>query len=174
MRQLRPWIVLVLALSLTACTSHKTESTSTTTGGESSATAGAEAAATAEATDSDKTVTVTTKEGTATSGKGAVDLSKLGVPIYPGAKEGEGSFSVKSASGVGEVTTLSTADSFDKVYAWYKSQLPADAEKMKFSAGGASTAEFVAAAGDKDEGTTVMITEKGSEPTQILITKKSK
>ena len=180
MRKLHPWIVLALALSLAACTSHKTESTSTTTtGAESSATAdagsGAGPAATAEASESDKTVTVTTKEGTATSGQGAVDLSSLGVPIYPGAKEGEGSFSVKGATGSGAVTTLSTPDSFDKVYEWYKSQLPADSEKMKISAGGASTAEFVVAQSeDKSVGSTVTISQKGSEATQIIITKSSK
>jgi len=64
---------------------------------------------------------------------------------------------------------LQTADSFDKVYAFYKQQMPANSEKMKMSAGGTSMAEFQVGDTDADR-KSVAITQKGSDPTSILIT----
>jgi acyl-CoA synthetase (AMP-forming)/AMP-acid ligase II len=83
--------------------------------------------------DANKSVTVTSKDGTATVGKDAVDLAKLGVPVYPGAQQNEGGINVAASSGNMQMVTLSTTDAFDKVYDWYKAQLPKDAEKMKVS-----------------------------------------
>ena len=47
------------------------------------------------------------------------------------------------ANGSGQAgTVLTTDDSFDKVYAWYKDHMPAGSEKAKLSAGGMSSATF--------------------------------
>ncbi|HEV3152265.1 MAG TPA: hypothetical protein VGZ02_00515 [Candidatus Baltobacteraceae bacterium] len=118
-----------------------------------------------------KTVTVQSSGGTMTMGQSAVDLSKLGVPVYPGATQSSGGFSYNGSHGSGQMTSLTTGDAFDKVYAWYKSQLPKDAEKMKSSSGDSSFAEFVTGAAGSPQ-TTVMISSKGDQ-TSIVLSKGS-
>lgn len=76
--------------------------------------------------------TITTDKGAVTIG-GSVDPSKLGVPIYPGAAQNPDAMSVTSASGSGAVVQFKTTDPFDKVYDFYKAQLPNDSEKMKMA-----------------------------------------
>jgi hypothetical protein len=125
-------------------------------------------------TDSSKnTVTVQSSEGTFKAGKGVVDVASLGVPIYGGATEDEGAFSVSGAKGSGQMVAFTTGDSFDKVYQFYHEKMPSGSEKMKMEEGDSSVAEFVT--GDEKPGalqTMVMISKKGNQ-TSIVITKGS-
>ena len=94
----------------------------------------------------------------------------FGLPIYPGAQtNGNGQASIQTATGTSQLVNLTTPDSFDKVYAYYKQQMPANSEKMKMNAGGTQMAEFQVGDSDADR-KSVAITEKGTGPTTILIT----
>jgi hypothetical protein len=123
-------------------------------------------------TDTSKnTVTVQSSEGTFKAGKGVVDVASLGVPIYGGASEDEGAFSVTGQKGSGQMIAFTSNDSFDKVYQFYHDKMPTGSEKMKMEEGDSSVAEFVT--GDNKPGelqTMVMISRKGSQ-TSIVITK---
>lgn len=150
----RAAIALVAALAFTACGAHKTTVVSSD-------------GSTVTTNENGKT-TVNTKEGTVTVG-GDVDAAKLGAPVYPGATKSEnGTIAVTQNNGSHSVATFTTADSFDKVYAFYKAQLPSDAEKMKVEQGGSSLASFQVADAKSNESTSVMIEGKGDE-TQIII-----
>jgi hypothetical protein len=150
---------LAAIVALVACGSHKTTTVSTSNG---------EATVTQDA--SGQSTTVKTNEGTVTVGK-TVDASQLGVPAYPGADANtEGTVSYTGANG-GAMAAYKTTDDFDKVYTFYKSQLPAGSEKMKMQSGDGSIAEFVV---DNASGeTAVQITGKAGE-TAIIITHKAK
>jgi len=125
---------------------------------------------TATVTKNGNTTTYESKEGKVTVGQGAVDVSKLGAPLYPGATQSadNGSISVTSASGSGTMASFSTNDSFDKVYTWYQAHLPKGSEKMHASQGGNSMAEFTMAENTANQ-TLVMVTAKDNA-TQIVIT----
>jgi hypothetical protein len=135
--------LLLAALLMTSACSNKAAST------DASATAAATDAPSAPADASGATATpasmsVHTKDGDATIG-GAVDPSKLGAPVYPGATtdpNSQGSLSASTSSGSTVIATFQTPDSFDKVYDFYKAQMPAGSEGMKMSAGGVSTAAW--------------------------------
>lgn len=124
-----------------------------------------------------KTTTVTSDHGSVTVGKD-VDTSKLGAPVYPGAtSDSDGGVSLSGQSGSATMASFKTTDDFDKVYQFYKSQMPAGSEKMKMGSGDDQAAMFVigdAKAGDDQKGdaTTVQITGKTGE-TDIIITHKS-
>ena len=129
--------------------------------------------ATVTTSQDNKTATIQTKEGTVTLGAGAVDASKLGAPLYPGAKQNEGgAMTVAGGEGGSSVAAFTTEDSFDKVYDWYKGQMPAGSEKMKMSTAAGDMAQFVSGANDKDQ-TTVMITSKDNK-TSIVISHNTK
>lgn len=125
---------------------------------------------TATVTKNGNTVTYENKEGKVTAGQGAVDVSKLGAPLYPGATQSEdnGSISVTTSSGSSSMASFTTNDQFPAVYAWYKAHLPKGSEKMNVSQGGASIAEFTINE-DTPNQTLVMITGKDNK-TQIVIT----
>jgi hypothetical protein len=151
-----------LFIGVAACSSHKTTVSADGT--------------TVTTDDGDKSVTIKTKDGTETIGKDAVDLSKLGVPVYPNAEKNEGGFSMSGtgAGGGGQMVALSTTDAFDKVYDWYTSQVPKDAEKMKVRQGNEEMAEFTIGNGaGNNAGTTITISGK-SDKTEILIMKAGK
>ncbi|HLJ84477.1 MAG TPA: hypothetical protein VKT51_09925 [Candidatus Eremiobacteraceae bacterium] len=88
------------------------------------------------------TVTFKDKTGTHTVAD-SVDARKLGVPIYPGAAVASGSgFHVGQATHGGDVALLTTADSFDKVVAWYDAHMPKGTVRqgvLKTPIGGAAT-----------------------------------
>ncbi|HTX60117.1 MAG TPA: hypothetical protein VMH02_10635 [Verrucomicrobiae bacterium] len=118
-----------------------------------------------------QSVTVTNKEGTATLG-GTIDPAKLGAPVYPGAQSdaaAHGSLTEQTAGGAMVMATFKTADSFDQVYSYYKSQLPAGSEKLKMSAGGQSTAAFQVGADDAADQIQVQISAAKPGETDILI-----
>ena len=125
---------------------------------------------TATVTKNGNTTTLETKEGKITAGQGAVDVTKLGAPLYPGATQTEenGSFSVTTASGQSAMASFTTTDPFAKVEAWYKAQLGKGAEKMSVNQGGNSIAEFVTSE-DTANQTLVMVSSK-DDKTQIVIT----
>jgi hypothetical protein len=119
--------------------------------------------------DDGKSTTVQTDQGTVTTGK-AVDTSKLGVPNYPNASSDDAA-SVSGTSGgtTGAIVAFKTSDDFDKVYAFYKSKLPAGAEKMKTTTPDGSVAMFSIEDKAKNTVTNVQIVSKAGETT-ILIT----
>lgn len=118
-----------------------------------------------------KTVTVQSSEGTMRMGKGVVDPATLGVPIYAGAAQDEGALSMTGAKGAAQMTSFTTPDSFDKVYAFYHARMPAGSEKMKFVEGDSSVAEFVTGSDKPGQmQTMVMISRKGDK-TAIVVSK---
>lgn len=123
---------------------------------------------TATVTKNGSTTTYESKEGKVTVG--AVDPSKLGAPLYPGASQTQenSSFSVTSSKGSGTMASFTTTDKFPAVEAWYKAHMPKGSEKMNVNEGGASIAEFTVAE-DTPNQTLVMITGKDDQ-TQIVIT----
>jgi ABC-type enterochelin transport system substrate-binding protein len=125
---------------------------------------------TATVTKNGSTTTYESKEGKLTAGQGAVDVSKLGAPLYPGAAQNQdnSSISVTTSSGSSTMASFSTNDQFPAVYAWYKAHLPKGSEKMNVSQGGSSIAEFVTAENTPNQ-TLVMITGKDNQ-TAIVIT----
>lgn len=150
---------LVAVVAVVACSSHKTTTVSTSNGD-----------ATVTQNAGSQSVTVQTSSGAVTVG-GSVDPSQLGAPVYPGAQaNSEGSVSYSGADG-GAMAAFKTTDDFDKVYEYYKSQMPAGSEKMKMQSGDSSVAEFVVSAGDGE--TAVQISGKTGE-TDIIITHKAK
>jgi hypothetical protein len=97
---------------------------------------------------------------------GAIDPAKLGIPVYPGmVQAGNGSYQMTTSNG-SALATYSSADSFDKVYAFYKSQLPADAEQMKTPA----MAVFKTPVGS-DTAMIELLSKSGQPGTEILVTR---
>jgi hypothetical protein len=92
----------------------------------------------------------------AMSSSGATMDDKTKLPLYPGATAATSGSSANEAG-----TVLTTGDSFDKVYSWYKSKLPAGSEKAKIDAAGISSATFQT---DVTDGTgTVAITSQAGK-----------
>jgi hypothetical protein len=101
--------------------------------------------------------TIKSGAGDVTVGKAAIDPAKVGMPVYPGATQSNDSVAINDTSkGQGaSVVVLTTTDPFDKVYAFYKSQMPPGSEKMKVSSGDTDVAEFLT--GDSSDQKVVMI-----------------
>ena len=68
--------------------------------------------------------------GEADSGGSSVSAAAAGAPVYPGGKPINGGLQKTTlySKPIGSSVTLSTPDSFDKVYAFYKKAVPANAE----------------------------------------------
>ena len=81
----------------------------------------------------DTTTTIKGKDGQVSIGKTAVDPASLGLPVYPGATASDSGVSVSGAS---------AGDSFDKVYDYYKGQMPAGSQKSKVDANDTQMAVF--------------------------------
>jgi hypothetical protein len=147
---------IVLAAAMAGCTNHKvTEANGTTV--------------TTNGTGDNQTVTVQASGGTIIEGKNAVDPSKVGLPVYPGASADEsGAMSGTSAQGSGTLVSLKTSDAFDKVYGWYKSHMPANAQTMQSTSGGTSVGSFVEGTSSDKEQKSVTIT-SSSEGTTITL-----
>src|SRR5438270_4867254 len=150
-------VSLLFVASLTACGGGE-KTTYTTANG------------TATVTKNGTTTTLETKEGKLTAGQGAVDVSKLGAPLYPGATQNQdnSSISVTTSSGSSAMASFTTNDSFAAVEAWYKAHMPKGSEKMNVNQGGNSIAEFTMNE-DSANQTLVMVTGKDGK-TQIVIT----
>jgi hypothetical protein len=99
-----------------------------------------------------KTATYSTSQGKVTvAGAGAIDVAKLGVPLYPGVAQNQNSGSITAAT----------------VSAWYKAHLPAGSQKVSVNEGGTEMAEFITKP-DTANQTVVTITGKDNT-TSILI-----
>lgn len=145
-------------VALAACSSHK--STVQTR----------EGSATVTTSQDDKDVTIATSEGTTSIGQHA-DVSKLGAPIYPGAQaDHQGSISTTSDKGSSVIAAFKTTDPFEKVYDYYKQQLPADAEKMKVSSANGSVVSFQTGGDNSPDEVSVQVSSDKPEETNILIT----
>lgn len=150
-------VALAALVALTGCSAKKTVYSSN--------------GSTVTTENNNKTVTVQSSGGTLTMGQNAVDLSKMNLPVYPGATQSEGGYSYNGSSGGGQMASLTTSDGFQKVYGWYKSHLPAGSQKMMTTSGDSSVAEFVIAqAGNGSPATAIMISSHGNQ-TSILMTK---
>jgi hypothetical protein len=173
--------LLLAALIMTsACSNKAATSTNDAAATSANTTANTAADTTANAADNSAAspapassgYTVTTKNGTATLG-GGVDASKLGAPVYPGAQpnpDSNGSLSAETPDGSTVMATFKTSDGFDKVYDYYKAQMPAGTEGMKLSMGGASSATWqVGKDGSADQVVVQVNSDKTGEVT-ILIT----
>ncbi len=107
------------------------------------------------------TTTIKSGQGQMSVGKGAVDAASIGLPVYPGATAADnGSVSVSDTSkGQGsQVVVMTTTDPFDKVYEYYKGQMPSGSEKMKVSSGDSDIAQFQVGDSDAKDQKVVMIT----------------
>jgi hypothetical protein len=164
----RVWCAVAVATLTVGFAGCGQKSATTTTG--QSTTVQSTASADASATAADASAT------TASDGSGVIDYrtkdpANLGIPIYPGAKTTPGgSVASSDKTGSGQVVNMSSSDSFDTVYGWYKSQLPADAQKMKTSLMGASTATFQVGPGDEKNGKFVTVSSTGKGDTIITLT----
>jgi hypothetical protein len=119
--------------------------------------------------------TIKSNSGEVAIGKGAVDPASLGLPVYPGATQSKDNASVSvsdtSKGGGSQFVILTTTDPFDKVYEYYKGQLPAGSEKMKVSSGDSDVAQFQVGS-DKDQ-KVVMLT-GAKDKTTIELTHQTK
>lgn len=152
-------VACIAVAALVACGGHKTTTVSSSSG---------EATVTQDA--NGQSVTVKSSGNTVTVGA-SVDPSQLGVPMYPGARTNSAGTVSYTGADAGAMAAFNTPDSFEKVYDFYKSKLPADSEKMKMDSQEGSVAEFVVLAAEGE--TSVQITGK-SGLTQIIITHKAK
>jgi hypothetical protein len=82
---------------------------------------------------------VTSPAPQSTEGSYVTGSDKTGLPMYPGAKQDT---SISGAGNSGAATMIVTTDSFDKVYAWYQSQIPADWQRAKMDTADGSVATF--------------------------------
>jgi len=158
MKRFGVFALVLLAVLVGACTKGRSVTVSTANGNT-----------TVTQSQDNQTTTVTTKEGTMKAGKDAVDLSTLGVPVYAGATQQQGGYSMTGAQGGAQVVALTTADPFDKVYVFYKAQLPANAEAMKTESNGSSYAMF--RVGTDQNGSSIVLEQKSGGATTIVITK---
>jgi hypothetical protein len=152
-------LALAAGATLAACSSSKTTTVQTRNG-----------AATVTTSRNGQNVTVQTSEGTTSLGS-HVDLSKLGVPVYPGAQaDAQGTITTKEAQGTSVVAAFKTADSFDKVYEYYKGRLPAGSERMKVISGNGSVASFQVGSPKTPDEVTVQVSSDKPNETDLLIT----
>jgi hypothetical protein len=148
----------VLAIAVAGCT----KSDDTSTDGSFASPTGTSAAASATAAGAMSAASSSAMSGAASpASDGAPTDSKTNLPLYPNATS-----QASGASNGQAGTVLTTEDAFDKVYAWYKSKMPAGSEKAKLSAGGIDTVTFQV---DQSSGKgTVAITSQGGKTTITL------
>lgn len=148
---------ILLIITIAGCTSHKV----TEANGTSVTTSG---------TGENQTVTVQASGGSIIAGKNVVDPAKVGLPVYPGATADQtGAMSATGAQESGALVSLKTSDSFDKVYGWYKSHMPANAQTMESTSGGTSVGSFVEATSSEKEQKSVTITSSSQGTTITLM-----
>jgi hypothetical protein len=144
---------LLALLNLAGCGSKKTEGSTTV-----------------ETNALHNTVKVSSKEGTAIIGRGAVNAKELGLPIYPGTIAAQtGGLTANNAKGTTREVSLTTKDSFDQVYQWYKRQLPANTEQTHMEVAGGSVASFLVGKINDADQKSVLISQS-KDTTTILLT----
>jgi hypothetical protein len=157
---MRPCLILLCCLaiiSFAGCTSKKTYVTNAGT-------------TTVETNTLHNTLKITNKQGTAVIGRGAVSAAELELPLYPRAiAKLTGASTVSNTQG-GKVyeVSLSTKDTFEETYRWYKERLPAGSEQTHMQASGGSIASFlVGKMGDRDQ-KSVLINQSSNLTTIVL------
>jgi hypothetical protein len=143
-------VLLLAALALTAC-SHGNSSSSSTSNTSGTTSSQTQAPGTSPASASPA----------ATASAAAAPLANSAIPTYPGAA----AMMTGSANGT-STSILTTKDSFDTVYAWYKGHLPAGSEAEKITTG--NVQEVVFKVGDS----AVSIT-SSNDQTEITIANKT-
>jgi hypothetical protein len=141
--------IVSIVLALTACTS---KSSSSSDQSNAAATSGAEATAAASAESSMGSTEASAAPGSA--------VSNGEIPSYPGATtQASGSSSsmmTQNASG----TVMTTADSFDKVYAFYQQKMPAGSERAHITSP-VPSALFTILGADKGQASVTITTNAG-------------
>lgn len=111
----------------------------------------------AETTSSTTTAPAATMAAATT---GVVYLKLSEVPSYPGATIIVSSSPVRAIRSITQGKVMSTTDSFDKVYAWYKSKLPPGSDKGHVRNGDTDVANFIVGDPLKNT-TTISLTSNG-------------
>jgi len=155
------FVAVVLALTLPACSAR--QQTTTTSSPEPSNFANAS-----------PIVEASGGRRSALIGRSAVDLKELALPVYPGAIPAEtGGLLLHGSAGVSRVLSLSTRDDFEKVYQWYKQQMPAGSEQAHAAMPHGSIASFLIGRAQDRDNRSVLITENGDKTT-ILLSRQTK
>ena len=127
----RVFCTVLLIAAIAGCSSHSASDTNATSG-PSSGPGGSQ------------TQTMQVGGSSINMGKNAIDPARLGLPIYPSAAGNvTGAMASTGAYGLNAMVALKTSDSFDKVYAWYKSHMPANAQVTRSTSGSTLIATFV-------------------------------
>ena len=80
-----------------------------------------------------------------------------------------------SQEGTGAMMVLKTSDAFDKVYAWYKSQMPAGSAQMQSTNGDTSVAEFqIGKETDKEQKSVTITSDKDGTSIMLISGSKNK
>ncbi|HEV2909288.1 MAG TPA: hypothetical protein VGX02_08415 [Candidatus Eremiobacteraceae bacterium] len=158
-------LMLVAMIALLPACAKK----STTENGPAATAGATTAAATPES--SVQQATVQTNQGKVVMGKDAVDPSKLGLPVYPGATPSDaGSFSIQGKDSSAQAVTIETHDPFDKVVAFYKANMPAGTQSFQASSGSEASAQFVTAkSNDKSQKQVVISQSNGVVKITLLV-----
>jgi hypothetical protein len=143
---------LLFAVSLSACSKSSNDQSS------SSSTAAPDAAATAASN---------TGGMAATAGSAAPIAGSIA--IYPGAALQAGGQSSSGGMGTTAGKVYVTADSYDKVTAWYKSHMPSDAQSTNTSAGGTNSTVYALGVGT-DHQQSLAITSSPATQGKVWIT----
>ena len=117
-------LAILAAVAISACSS----STNGSDASGSTATSSADNSAATSSADTSGSTATSTADNSAAGGSNMGGGAAGSIPSYPGAKtEAAGSSMAMGGNASGKV--MSTADSFDKVYAWYQKNMPAGSEK---------------------------------------------
>jgi hypothetical protein len=139
-------MALVVAVAITGCSgsSNSADNSATSAAADNSA-----------ATTSSDNSAATTANDAASSSKATGDI-----PSYPGAKTEAAGSNAMGGSGMAAGKVLSTADSFDKVYAWYQKNMPAGSEKSHMDTP-IKSAVFMTGEAGKDQQSVTITTANG-------------
>ena len=139
-------MALVVAVAITGCSgsSNSADNSATSAAADNSA----------ASTTSDNSA-ATTANDAASSSKATGDI-----PSYPGATTEAAGSNAMGGSGMAAGKVLSTADSFDKVYAWYQKNMPAGSEKSHMDTP-IKSAVFMTGEAGKDQQSVTITTANG-------------
>lgn len=163
---MRPFVAALAATTVISCAAcgHAAQE-NTGAAARAPQAAGSPAAGVPTSAPTPASLTFSDKSGTVKIGQGAVDPSSLGVPLYPGAvQDPSSSSSSVAADGSTKITSLSTADAYAKVNAWYKAHLPSDAQASHIDVGAESTSSYQWTRDDGRENRVVTISTNRGTP----------
>lgn len=141
-------MALAVAVAITGCSGGSSNSSADNSAATSSA--AADNSATSSASDNSAAATSSDQSNAATSAGGEI-------PSYPGAKTEAAGSNAMGGAGAASGKVLSTADSFDKVYAWYQKNMPAGSEKSHMDAPVKSAVFMTGEAGKDQQSVTITV-----------------